>query len=124
VLEQIQRAFEDELVEPFMIQWSDVEEAASLGSEGVIERLRRQGFHLIIDVVKEMEWWACFGKEPSRKGGYTASSAPLSSWPAPPVQASSSLAPQTPRRRTLPKVGRNDPCPCGSGKKYKKCCGA
>ncbi|MBO4863441.1 MAG: SEC-C domain-containing protein [Eubacterium sp.] len=23
-----------------------------------------------------------------------------------------------------PKIGRNDPCPCGSGKKYKKCCGA
>jgi preprotein translocase subunit SecA len=23
-----------------------------------------------------------------------------------------------------PRVGRNDPCPCGSGKKYKKCCGA
>ena len=26
-------------------------------------------------------------------------------------------------RRAEPKVGRNDPCPCGSGKKYKKCCG-
>ncbi len=26
--------------------------------------------------------------------------------------------------RNAPKVGRNDPCPCGSGKKYKKCCGA
>ncbi len=26
--------------------------------------------------------------------------------------------------RNVPKVGRNDPCPCGSGKKYKKCCGA
>jgi len=26
-------------------------------------------------------------------------------------------------RRTEPHVGRNDPCPCGSGKKYKKCCG-
>jgi preprotein translocase subunit SecA len=25
--------------------------------------------------------------------------------------------------RTGPKVGRNDPCPCGSGKKYKNCCG-
>ena len=24
--------------------------------------------------------------------------------------------------RTSPKVGRNEPCPCGSGKKYKKCC--
>jgi preprotein translocase subunit SecA len=28
------------------------------------------------------------------------------------------------QRRTGEKVGRNDPCPCGSGKKYKKCCGA
>ena len=26
-------------------------------------------------------------------------------------------------RRETPKVGRNDPCPCGSGRKYKKCCG-
>lgn len=26
-------------------------------------------------------------------------------------------------RREMPKVGRNDPCTCGSGKKYKKCCG-
>jgi preprotein translocase subunit SecA len=25
--------------------------------------------------------------------------------------------------RTGPKVGRNDPCPCGSGRKYKQCCG-
>ena len=25
--------------------------------------------------------------------------------------------------RTGPKIGRNDPCPCGSGKKYKHCCG-
>jgi uncharacterized protein len=30
----------------------------------------------------------------------------------------------TPVKRSEPKVGRNDPCPCGSGKKYKKCCGA
>jgi SEC-C motif-containing protein len=29
----------------------------------------------------------------------------------------------TPIRRAEPKVGRNDPCTCGSGKKYKKCCG-
>jgi preprotein translocase subunit SecA len=27
-------------------------------------------------------------------------------------------------RRAGPKIGRNDPCPCGSGKKHKKCCGA
>jgi SEC-C motif-containing protein len=28
-----------------------------------------------------------------------------------------------PLKRATPKVGRNEPCPCGSGKKYKKCCG-
>ncbi|MFZ4397120.1 MAG: YchJ family protein [Kiritimatiellia bacterium] len=30
---------------------------------------------------------------------------------------------QPPARRETPKIGRNDPCACGSGKKYKKCCG-
>lgn len=30
--------------------------------------------------------------------------------------------PREPLRRDKPRVGRNDPCPCGSGKKYKKCC--
>ena len=32
--------------------------------------------------------------------------------------------PQLPEGIDLSKVGRNDPCPCGSGKKFKKCCGA
>ena len=29
---------------------------------------------------------------------------------------------ETSYKRTEKKVGRNEPCPCGSGKKYKKCC--
>jgi len=33
-------------------------------------------------------------------------------------------AERKPKKREAVKVGRNDPCPCGSGKKYKKCCGA
>ena len=32
-------------------------------------------------------------------------------------------APAKPVGEKKPKIGRNDPCPCGSGKKYKKCCG-
>gem|GEM_PF-2035111 len=32
-------------------------------------------------------------------------------------------APATPFQRSEPKVGRNDVCPCGSGKKFKKCHG-
>ncbi|MBQ1389970.1 MAG: preprotein translocase subunit SecA [Clostridia bacterium] len=37
------------------------------------------------------------------------------------VSSNSSEAPQP--KKVTKKVGRNDPCPCGSGKKYKKCCG-
>jgi preprotein translocase subunit SecA len=33
------------------------------------------------------------------------------------------LKPQQPQQSKVSKVGRNQPCPCGSGKKYKKCCG-
>lgn len=37
--------------------------------------------------------------------------------------ADGELVGEKPVVREEPKVGRNDPCPCGSGKKYKKCCG-
>jgi preprotein translocase subunit SecA len=40
------------------------------------------------------------------------------------TMAGSSDGNQTAQRRSGEKVGRNDPCPCGSGKKYKKCHGA
>ena len=39
------------------------------------------------------------------------------------VQAEENTASNTPVRRDGDKVGRNDPCPCGSGKKYKRCHG-
>jgi hypothetical protein len=32
------------------------------------------------------------------------------------------LQPAKPAARTQPKIGRNEPCPCGSGKKFKRCC--
>jgi preprotein translocase subunit SecA len=40
------------------------------------------------------------------------------------AKQSPTTGPPTTVRRSTPKVGRNDPCPCGSGKKYKKCHGA
>ncbi|OGP94176.1 MAG: preprotein translocase subunit SecA [Deltaproteobacteria bacterium RBG_16_54_18] len=44
--------------------------------------------------------------------------------PALPEREMRAEPPPPPIRRDGQKVGRNDPCPCGSGKKYKKCCGA
>jgi preprotein translocase subunit SecA len=43
--------------------------------------------------------------------------------PQQPQQPQQQKPQQMPVQRTEKKVGRNDPCPCGSGKKYKKCCG-
>jgi preprotein translocase subunit SecA len=40
------------------------------------------------------------------------------------THGSEPAAAPAPEKREAPKVGRNDPCVCGSGKKYKKCCGA
>jgi hypothetical protein len=56
------------------------------------EQNRGKRVHYIDDVIEEMNWWACFEK-PVRHPHVVGE-----------------------------KVGRNDPCPCGSGKKYKKCC--
>jgi hypothetical protein len=48
----------------------------------------------------------------------------LRGWYADGLVDPSDVSLQEPYRREDPKVGRNEPCPCGSGRKYKKCCGA
>jgi uncharacterized protein len=40
------------------------------------------------------------------------------------IQTAVEQVERTPYQRESPKIGRNDPCPCGSGRKYKRCCGA
>ena len=61
---------------------------------------------------------------PGMPGG-SAAPAP-GGFPPPQGPTGPPMRPQTPRTvvRSQAKVGRNAPCPCGSGKKYKKCCGA
>jgi preprotein translocase subunit SecA len=50
------------------------------------------------------------------------SSGPATGAPAPAPEQEIVL-PTVTIRREMPKVGRNDPCPCGSGKKFKQCHG-
>ena len=59
-----------------------------------------------------------------RAGGASAAGALGSPGAARPRPMAASQPRQQTVRRTIPKVGRNDPCPCGSGKKYKHCHGA
>ena len=62
---------------------------------------------------------------PGMPGGGPPGAAP-GGFPPPQASGGPPMRPQKPRTvvRSQAKVGRNAPCPCGSGKKYKKCCGA
>src|SRR6185436_191473 len=62
--------------------------------------------------------------EPQEDGGASQRPGGRSAAPPPRPGAAPPGAKQAPVVSTEPKVGRNDPCPCGSGKKYKKCHGA
>ena len=59
------------------------------------------------------------GAAPARRGGGEGADAGAEAA----MNAALTAASAKPVVRDAPKVGRNDPCPCGSGKKYKKCCG-
>jgi hypothetical protein len=114
LLEDVRRAYEDGLVDPGF---------ASL--EGIVRDLRshvegrRDRHYIITDAIGEMEWWASFHPEDSRPKKLPKLELPDSPQPAPPL---ADYVPPQPFVRES-KIGRNDPCSCGSGKKYKKCCG-
>jgi len=95
VYEEIKQAFNDEIVDEMVLDLKFVDQQMALGKPEILSRLRRNNNDLISDTIAEMEHWAGF--QPSQA-------------PAAPVKKK--------------KIGRNEPCPCGSGKKYKKCCGA
>jgi preprotein translocase subunit SecA len=62
---------------------------------------------------------SAFGGTSTGTGGGQSKASDVVSEAAQAVEAQAKARPV----RTGPKVGRNDPCPCGSGKKYKNCCG-
>lgn len=100
LLEEVRRAYKDELVDPGMADLEGIERDLLHPNPKHWEN-----YAIITDAIKEMEWWPSFHPEDAKP----RIRAPLPRSPAPPI------------RRT--KIGRNEPCPCGSGKKYKKCCG-
>jgi hypothetical protein len=94
---ELRSAYADGLIEPQFMNPSELDhvEAAPRGS--VLERTRER-YPPIDNVVEATAWWGRFENAPE-----------------------SAVAPEP--YRASPKVGRNEPCPCGSGKKFKKCCG-
>jgi len=118
---EIREAFQQGLVDTDMIDIEDVERSLAKGEshfQWELDHCRETG---IADTVAELENWASYAEEPE-----TQPHIPMDAW-----QNGTDLdlvpltrEPSTTIRNAAQRVGRNDPCPCGSGKKHKKCCGA
>jgi hypothetical protein len=112
LVDDISGAYEAGLLLPGYMQPREVNEAFAMPEEKVLARSREHCRGLISDVVKEMGWWSCFKRKAETRKRFS--------------QSQQLMRPdnQVFAVRTAPKVGRNAPCPCGSGKKFKKCCEA
>ena len=114
LLDGIRQAYEDGLVDPQVIRWKEIEDELKGGQKTARRRLTRDRLPLVTDAAAEIRWWTSFAEEIEPQDYVEPSLVPSPNRPAW----------QQPFRRAGPKVGRNAPCPCGSGLKYKKCCGA
>lgn len=108
------QAYENEWISPEISRIGDfrsaLKEATELGASGWFHQSRNS--RPIESAIDELSGWYCFFN-PDRRD--SASSGLLDGgW-------LSEISGETFQHGT-PKVGRNDPCPCGSGKKFKKCC--
>jgi hypothetical protein len=113
LLDDIKRAYEDGLVDPGYIGFDHVKRDLAAGKDRILARLAdNPQRRLVEDTVAEMGWWACFREDRAKNTAHAVPNSKLNP------------AVSSPIRRATPKTGRNEPCPCGSGKKYKKCCGA
>jgi hypothetical protein len=109
VVDDIKRAYDDGLVDTFFISMEDIQEQLAKTSDTVLEELKSDShYHLINDTIDELNYWACFHRENKETEDLR-------------VMEDDYNEQET--AHVGPKIGRNDPCPCGSGKKYKKCCG-
>jgi HEAT repeat protein len=115
--QEIKECYEKGLMEPFMMALEDIDDTLR---EDRTEYLKRSAerWRPVDDTVKELSRWASFSETRDKS---RPAARPFDLSPEP-----SSAQPRGPRLEPLPspeeRVGRNDPCPCGSGKKFKKCC--
>ncbi len=131
LLPEVRRAYAEGLVDDTIIGLADIDPAEPRESRGYPAPSSEELFQSFcerntpIDAVAECSMWTCFRDEASETADWEnweddqddpeeivnalADPPPFQSSPVPYV------AP--------PKIGRNDPCTCGSGRKYKKCCG-
>jgi hypothetical protein len=106
----LRRAYSDGLADPQSMAPEELAEVES-GPPGRMLEAMRERQPPIDDVAVATSWWSAFEKN-------SAHDALEEDWD----DERQLIEPEQPYRAPA-KVGRNEPCPCGSGKKFKKCCG-
>jgi hypothetical protein len=112
VFPELRRAYDEGLIDPQHIGRSELDDVEASPRGSLVERTK-DNHPPIDDVVQATSWWARFEKRASSRRAEEL--------------AALAAAGDVDNERVEPyrapvKVGRNAPCPCGSGKKYKKCC--
>jgi hypothetical protein len=105
---------------------SSLQEQLDFDEMGLVQRL----IDVVVVLYNKTRVWELKGYSPEELGAQRASSQPTHPMVSPMNAMTTKSALQQPAApgvvysfQTKAKVGRNDPCPCGSGKKFKKCCG-
>ena len=102
--ETIVDAYQREMVDTFWVRLEDVDDCIKGGDQEMQVYLSNLKNTAVDDTIEELLTWASF-REPQKRQAFRGAAKPATG---------------SDGRR----VGRNEPCPCGSGKKFKKCCGA
>lgn len=110
---EIRKAYEEGLVNPGDVEFSEVKMILRKRKERILRETVKYRKGLIGNVIDEINWWACFRKNEEEDN---------LDWDLQAALEAPHLPAFMPLVRSGPKIGRNDSCPCGSGKKYKKCC--
>jgi hypothetical protein len=120
LLPLIRRAFKDGLCAPWFDSLESIEDRMTAGGSNDWA----ESCQPIDDVVALMKDWVCFDRIPARRPAAPNQDL-LQGLAQLPLESGReySSRPTLPPPPKYPGVTRNDPCPCGSGKKFKKCCG-
>jgi hypothetical protein len=115
VYADIKRLYEEEVIEAFVIRMDSIDKTLKRTKEDVLRSNQQDyKFQLITDTIKELQGWACFHQDQYKTSANSFSK----------IERSAAYSEQNRNPAIkIVKISRNDPCTCGSGKKYKKCCG-
>ena len=125
LLPEIRNAYAGGYVDSSVISLAEAEGNLAENPDQVLEAFQADGlFDLIVDPIEEMEWWSFWREnQPKPNPKKIIPEIPVSHEYEPPKKSTMTVAaPAIPHLNENRDVGRNDACPCGSGKKYKKCC--